>query len=124
MSTKTVAVIGASNDRRKFGNKAIRGFLHQGYTVVPINSHEPEIEGIYAYASVLDVPEPIHMATIYLPPSEGLRVLSEIVQKGIPEVWINPGADSPAVVKRAQELGIEPIIACSLMAIGEMPGDS
>ena len=120
---KTVAVIGASNDRRKFGNKAVRGYQHQGYTVIPINSHEAEVEGIPAYTSVLDVPQPIDMATIYLPPGEGLGVLAEIAEKGIPEVWVNPGADSPALVLRARELGIEPIIACSLMAIGEMPGD-
>ena len=120
---KTVAVIGASNDRRKFGNKAVRGFLRQGYTVVPINSHETEVEGVPAYRSVLDVPHPIDIATIYVPPTEGLRVLSQIAEKGIPEVWVNPGADSPAIVQRAHELGIEPIIACSLMAIREMPGD-
>ena len=120
---KTVAVIGASNDRRKFGNKAVRGYQHQGYTVIPINSHEAEVEGIPAYTSVLEVPQPIDMATIYLPPGEGLGVLAEIAEKGIPEVWVNPGADSPALVLRARELGIEPIIACSLMAIGEMPGD-
>ncbi len=120
---KTVAVIGASNDRRKFGNKAVRGYQHQGYTVIPINSHEAEVEGIPAYTSVLEVPQPIDMATIYLPPGEGLGVLAEIAEKGIPEVWVNPGADSPALVLRARELGIEPIIVCSLMAIGEMPGD-
>ena len=120
---KTVAVIGASNDRRKFGNKAVRGFQQQGYTVVPINSHEAEVEGIPAYRSVLDAPHRIDMATIYLPPSDGIGVLSEIVEKGIPEVWVNPGADSSAVVRKARELGIEPIIACSLTAIGEMPGD-
>ena len=53
---KTVAVIGASSDRRKFGNKALRAFAHQGYTVFAINPHEREIEGHPAYASVLDVP--------------------------------------------------------------------
>ena len=48
---KAVAVIGASNDRRKFGNKAVRGYLQQGYTVFPINSQESEVEGIPAYTS-------------------------------------------------------------------------
>ena len=120
---KAVAVIGASNDRRKFGNKAVRGYLQQGYTVFPINSQEAEVEGIPAYTSVLEVPQPIDMATLYLAPGDGITVLAEIAKKGIPEVWVNPGAESPALVQRARELGIEPIIACSLMAIGEMPGD-
>lgn len=120
---KTVAVIGASNNRRKFGNKAVRGFEAQGYKVVPISSHEARIEGISAYRSVLDVPYQIDMATIYVPSASGIEILDEIVEKKIPEVWINPGADSPDMLQKAYKLGIEPIVACSLVAIGEMPGD-
>ncbi len=58
------------------------------------------------------------MATIYLPPEEGLHVLDEVAEKNIREVWVNPGADSPQVVQRARDLGLEPIVACSLMALG------
>ena len=60
---KVVAVIGASSDRRKFGNRAVRAFRRQGYTVVPINPNETQVEGLKTYASVLDVPESIDMAT-------------------------------------------------------------
>jgi hypothetical protein len=115
---KTVAVVGASSNRYKFGNQAVRGFLKQGYTVVPINPRESEIEGLKVYRSVLDVPGQIDMATIYLPPTEGLDVLAEVAEKRISEVWINPGAESPEVLERAHELGLEPIVACSLMALG------
>ena len=64
---KTVAVIGASANRAKFGNKALRAFERQGYTVIPINPNEPEVEGHKTYASVLDVPGTIDMATVYVP---------------------------------------------------------
>lgn len=53
---KTVAIIGASNDPRKFGNKAVRAFLQQGFTVYPVNPNEAEVEGIEAYKSIRDVP--------------------------------------------------------------------
>ena len=118
---KTVAVVGASSHRHKFGNQAVREFQRQGHTVIPINRRETEIEGLKVYRSVLDVPGVIDMATIYVPPSEGLDVLVDIAEKKIPEVWINPGADSPEVIQRARELGLEPIVACSLTAIGGMP---
>ena len=114
---KTVAVIGASNQRHKFGNQAVRSYRAQGYRVVPINTHESTVEGLTAYRSVLDVPFPIDLASIYLPPAQGLQVLPELVDVAIREVWINPGADSPAVIARAQELGLEPIVACSLMSL-------
>ena len=71
---RTVAVIGASNTRSKYGNKAVRAFRQQGYTVVPINPHEREVEGLKAYASVLDVPHAIDMATFYVPPDVGVQV--------------------------------------------------
>ena len=119
--SKVVAVIGASGNRGKFGNRAVRAFKQQGYTVVPINPHETEVEGLKAYASVLDVPGAIDMASLYVPPDIGEQVIAEIAQKGIAEVWLNPGAESDELIARAQALQIQPIVACSIVAIGENP---
>ena len=119
--SKVVAVIGASNNRHKFGNRAVRAFQQQGYTVVPINPHEAEVEGLKSYASVLDVPGAIDMASFYLPPEIGLQVIDEVARKGIPEVWLNPGAESDALIARAKALHIQPIVACSVVAIGQNP---
>jgi uncharacterized protein len=118
---KTVAVIGASSDRRKFGNRALRAYVQQGHTVLAINPNETEVEGIKTFASVLDVPGPIDMATFYVPPEIGEKVIEEVARKGITEVWLNPGAESDALVARAKALNIRPIEACSIMAIGENP---
>jgi len=118
---KVVAVIGASSNRRKFGNRALRAFRQQGYTVVPINPHETEVEGLKAYASVLDVPGPIDMASFYVPPEVGEQVIEEVARKGIAEVWFNPGAESDALIDRARSLKIRPTVACSIVAIGENP---
>jgi predicted CoA-binding protein len=119
--SKVVAVIGASSNRSKFGNRALRAFQQQGYTVVPINPHEAEVEGIKSYASVLDVPGAIDMASFYLPPEIGIQVIDEVARKGIPEVWLNPGAESDALIARANALHIRPIVACSIVAIGQNP---
>ena len=120
---KVVAVIGASNDRRKFGNRALRAFREQGDTVVPINPHESEVEGIKAYRSVLDVPGDIDMASFYVQPDIGEQVIEEVARKNIPEVWLNPGAESEALIRRAEALHIRPIVACSIIAIGRNPYD-
>lgn len=120
-SQKTVAVIGASSDRGKFGNKALRAFANRGYTVFAINPHEKTIEGHPAYSSVLDVPGPIDMATVYVQPDVGVEVMEELARKGVPEVWLNPGADGPQVVARAAELGLKTIQACSIIGIGDSP---
>ncbi len=119
--SKVVAVIGASNNRQKFGNRAVRAMVGSGYTVVPINPHEQEVEGLRAYASVLDYPGAIDMASFYVPPDVGERVIEEVARKQIPEVWLNPGSDSEALVARARSLSIKPIIACSIMSLGQNP---
>lgn len=119
---RTVAVIGASNNRDKFGNKALRAFERQGYTVIPINPTEAKVEGHQAYASVLDVPGSIDVATVYVPARAGVTVMEQLAQKGVAEVWLNPGADDDVVVSRARELGLRTIRACSIIAIGESPG--
>ena len=119
---QTVVVIGASNNRSKYGNKALRAFEHQGYRVIPINPHEQEVEGHKAYASVLDVPGEIDMATVYVPGHIGVKVIDELAKRGIAVIWLNPGADEPEVVARARELGLKTTQACSIVAIGESPG--
>jgi len=118
-----IAVIGASSDRRKYGNKALRAYRQQGYVVVPVNPHETEIEGEPAYRSVLDYPGTIDEATVYLRADAGVAVMDEIARKGIAQVWLNPGADAPEVVARAQALGVRPIVACSILGVGGRPSD-
>jgi predicted CoA-binding protein len=121
MPAKVVAVIGASADPQKFGNRAVRAFRRQGYTVVPINPHEKEVEGLKSYPSVLSVPGSIDMATFYVPPDVGEQVIVEVAKKRIPEVWLNPGSESDELVRLARSLQIEPIVACSIIGIGENP---
>ena len=116
-----IAVIGASSDRSKFGNKALRAFRAQGFTVVPINPHESEIEGEPAYARVTDYPHGIDEATLYVRADAGVRVMDDLAAKGVGVVWLNPGADAPRVVARARTLGLDARVACSILAVGESP---
>ena len=118
--SKTVAVIGASNDRHKFGNIAVRTFLAQGYRVIPVNPSERQVEGLQAYASVLDVPDAIDIATVYVQPETALQLLAELAAKQIPEIWINPGAESDALLAEARRRNLKVIAACSLTAMGRM----
>ena len=118
---KTVAVVGASSDRRKFGNKALRAFLAEGYRVIPVNPNEPRVEGIPTYASVLDVPDAIDMATVYVQPDVTLRLLDEFERKQISEIWVNPGAEDDAVMAEARRRKLNIIFACSIVGIGRSP---
>jgi predicted CoA-binding protein len=118
---KTVAIIGASNDRSKFGNKAVRAFQQQGYTVYPVNPKETMIENLPAFKSIRDVPVRPQMVSVYLPPSVLLKVLPEIAAKGCDELWLNPGTESDEVLAAAERLGLNVIQACSIVGVGVSP---
>lgn len=116
-----VAILGASNDRRKFGNKAVRAYLEHGFEVFPVNLSETMIEGLPAYRSVLEIPGELDRVTVYLPPEKTMLVLDDIAAKGTKELILNPGSENEAVVEKAMALGLEPRLVCSILDIGESP---
>jgi predicted CoA-binding protein len=118
---KTVAIIGASNDTRKFGNKAVRAFRQQGYTVYPVNPTESEVEGLPSLNSIADVPVRPDMVTVYVRPALLLTLLPGIAAKGCGELWLNPGTESDEVLAEADRLGLNVIQACSIIGIGVSP---
>jgi len=121
MTKPTVAVIGASSDRSKYGNRAVRAYVKQGYQVFPVNPKEEMVEGVPAYRSVLDIPHAIDRATLYLPPQIGIKILPEIAQRAPGEFFVNPGAESEELLAAAADLGLKPILACSILDIGMSP---
>jgi uncharacterized protein len=120
---KSIAIIGASANPEKFGNKAVRAFVQQGWTVYPINPKESTIEGLKAYPSVRDIPQAVEEASIYLAPHLVPAVLQEIAAKGIKKVWLNPGTESDTAMEKAEELGLEAIVACSIVGAGVDPDE-
>jgi hypothetical protein len=120
---KTVAVVGASADRSKYGNKAVRAYLRQGWEVYPVHRNGGEIEGVAAYESIEAIPVPIDRVTLYLPPVAGIEVLPAIARAHSKEFFVNPGAESDELVDRARALGLDPILACSIVEIGASPAE-
>ncbi len=120
---KTVAIIGASTDRSKFGNKAVRAFRQAGYQVFPVNPREAQVEGLPAFPAIAQVPERPQRVSVYLPPPVLLRVLPDIAARGCDELWLNPGTSSPEVLAEAGRLGLKVIEACSIVALGLSPAD-
>jgi len=118
---KTIAIIGASNDRSKFGNKAVRAFRQQGYEVFPVNPKEEMVEGLPAFKSIAAVPVRPQMVSVYLPPPVLLKVLPDIAAKGCDELWLNPGTESDEVLVAAGRLKLNVVQACSIVGVGVSP---
>jgi predicted CoA-binding protein len=118
----TIAILGASNDRAKYGNKAVRAFQKQGWDVYPVNPRETEVEGIRVYPSLDALPlTHLDRVSFYVPPVVGLRLIEDVARKEVGEVWLNPGSESAELLDRALALGLNVIQACSIMDVGELP---
>jgi predicted CoA-binding protein len=123
MPDPSVAVIGASQDRRKYGNKAVRAYVESGYTVFPINPKEATIEGLPTYPKLSAVPSPVDFVSLYVPPAVGLQLLPEIAAKEPREIWLNPGSESDEILDAAADLRLRTVVACSIVALGMSPED-
>jgi predicted CoA-binding protein len=119
----TIAIIGASADPNKFGNKAVRAFRQKGWTVYPVNPRESQIENLPVFKSVLDVPVRPKLISVYLPPPVLLKALPDIAARGCDELWLNPGTESDEVLAAAKSLGLNVIQACSIVGIGLSPDE-
>lgn len=115
-STQRVAIVGASADRSKFGNRSLRAHAACGYEVFPVNPRGGTIEGLDAYTSLEEIPGGrLDRVSMYVPPAIGVVLLDAIAARGCDELWLNPGAESPEMIARAEELGLNAITACSLI---------
>lgn len=120
LAAKKFAVAGASSNRHKYGNKVLRCYLQNNRQAVPINPNEGEVEGLITYPSLLDLPEPIESVSIITPPAVTEKVVDDAIRVGAKNLWMQPGAESRAAIKRAEEAGLNVIYggACVLVVLG------
>ncbi|MBI1825455.1 MAG: CoA-binding protein [Planctomycetes bacterium] len=121
MSKKKVAIVGASADRSKYGNKSVRAHLDRGWEVYPVNPKGGEIDGLHVFASLEEIYDPIDRVSLYLPSEVGMAALPAIARLRPAEFFVNPGAESEELVDAARKLGLDPILACSIVDLGVTP---
>jgi len=90
----SIALVGASNNPKKYGNKILLDLLGKGHTVFPINKNENQIEGLKSYKKVSDLPLIPSIINFVIPPFEGIEVTKDLVEKGYDNFWYQPGAES------------------------------
>lgn len=118
----TVAIVGASADRSKYGNRSVLAHLAKGYRVFPVNPKGGTLAGLPVYARVADLPvDTVDRITVYVPPHIGIALLPEFVEKHPREVWFNPGSESDELLAAAEKLGLPVIAACSIVDLAHRP---
>jgi len=120
LAAPAFGVVGASTKRHKYGNKVLRCYLQNGKTVIGVNPLETEIEGVKCVTSVTDLPPEVHSISIITPPEVTPTVVDLAIEKGIENLWMQPGAENPNAVAKAEQYGLNVIAdgSCLLVVLG------
>ena len=110
------AVVGASQDRAKFGNRIFRDLCSAGYTVYPVNPRGGELEGVRVYPTLADLPVAPDVIDLVVPPAVTDQVVREAHQQGLTRIWMQPGAESQAAIDYCHEHGLQVVYhACAMV---------
>lgn len=120
LASPLIGVVGASNNRAKFGNKVLRCYLEHNRQVVPVHPAQQEIEGLTCVASVAELPDTVNSISVITPPQITEKVVQAAADKGIENIWMQPGAQSEAAISFCREKEINLIAdgTCVLVVLG------
>jgi predicted CoA-binding protein len=108
--TKTIAVVGASNDEAKDAHKIPRYLQQQGFRIIPVNPRGGEILGERAYASLADVDVPVDVVDVFRPSEETPGIARDAAKVGAKVLWLQLGIESEEAARIAQDGGVLPIM--------------
>ncbi|MBW6509948.1 MAG: CoA-binding protein [Desulfuromonadales bacterium] len=109
LQSRVFAVAGVSTRPEKFGNKVFKCYQKKGYRVIPIHPVEKEIEGVACVASVTELPDEVVSLSVVTPPAVTEKLVVSAAAKGIRNIWMQPGAESPSAVAFCEQQGINVI---------------
>lgn len=113
------AVVGATQDTSKFGYKVFKKLRDRGYNVYPVNPKQEEVDGIKCYNSISDITENIDVVSMIVNPKIGMEVIDKAHEKGIKNIWCQPGAESQELIEKAKSYGMKIIYhECVLVELG------
>ena len=120
LKSEAFGVVGASEDRSKYGNKVLRCYLQNKKNAIPVNPKVPVVEGITTVATVADLPDNVKSISVITPPAVTEKVVEAALARGITNIWMQPGAESAAAIERCKAAGINVIAdhSCVLVVLG------
>jgi len=120
LAAPAFGVAGASTNPEKYGNRVLRCYLQNGRKAIPINPRAEAIEGVPCVAGVADLPAEVKSLSIITPPKITEEVVEAAIRKGVKNIWMQPGAESPAAVEKCRQAGINVIAdgSCLLVVLG------
>ena len=110
-----IAVVGATDNESKYGYVIYRDLKRKGYRVMAVNPGRDTVDGDPCYPTVADLPVDPAIVDLVIPASEGLKVIRQALDIGYDRIWVQPGAESPALLTLLQESGADYIAHACIM---------
>lgn len=115
LASKTIAVVGLSRDPASIGRAAYKKLKAAGYALRAVNPNAAEIDGEAAYPNLAALPEKPDALIFFTKPEQTLAVLREAAERGVGRVWIQQGAESPAVLDFCRERNLTAVAKQCIM---------
>jgi predicted CoA-binding protein len=103
LSRKSIAVVGASRDKSKYGNIAYQTLKSLGYRVFPVNPNAKSVAGDDCYPNLRSIPERIEAVLIVVQPENTEEIIREAAEVGVHHIWMQPGAESETAIRFCEE---------------------
>jgi predicted CoA-binding protein len=116
VNRRSWALVGATNNPRKYGNRILLDLRRAGYLVYAVNLNETEVAGRPAYRTLADLPVTPEVVDIVVPPDQTEQVVRQCKQLGLTRIWMQPGAESDAAIQYCHDHGIQVVYqACAMV---------
>lgn len=104
---KKIAVVGVSEDEKKFGHKIFKDLLKHKLDVKAVGREETTLFGEKVYSSLREINESIDIVVTVVPPSVTEKIVEECIELSIKEIWMQPGSSSEIAIRKAKNNGIK-----------------
>lgn len=120
LSSSAFGVIGASANRAKFGNMVLRCYQQNSRIVYPVHPLLDKVEGLLCLKSISELPSEVKSISVITPPQITEQIVEQAHSKGIQNIWMQPGAESPLAIQKCLDYGINVIAdgSCILVMLG------
>lgn len=111
VESRTIAVVGLSDNPERDSNGVARYLQRYGYTIVPVNPRlSGPVLGAQPYATLYDLPMPVDVVQIFRRPDQILPIVEAAIAISARVVWFQLGVINTEAVRRADEAGLKVVL--------------
>jgi len=115
MGQKRFAVVGATDNPEKYGNRIVKNLISRGYEVYPVNPKLQEVEGLHCSPSIGDIPVRVDVVDFVVPPKATEEILRQCKELGLDRIWLQPGSESEPAIAFCHENNLKVVHSVCVM---------